>query len=82
MCIESTVVGFDRAYPPAPEDRAYIVFNPYPEEKTLAFTLLNLAGPYSLYTDEQELGDFEPGDSFEIVLPGLGSALITLEPAP
>ena len=73
---------FDQAYPPAPEDLTYIVFNPYPDEKTLAFTLLHLVEPYSLSADGQEHGDFEPGDSFEITLPALGSALITLEPAP
>jgi hypothetical protein len=73
---------FDKVYPPAPEDRAYLVFNPYPEERTLAFTLLHLEAPYTLYADGQALGRFRPGDAFELTLPGLGSTLVTLEAKP
>jgi hypothetical protein len=73
---------FDREYPPAPADRAYIVFNPYAEEKTLAFRLLHLSEPYALYADGQKLGGFQPDDTFEITLPALGSALLTMEARP
>jgi hypothetical protein len=73
---------FDREYPSATQDRAYVVFNPYPEGKTLAFTLLHLAGPYIVYADGQRLGALRPGDAFEITLPALGSAFITLEDRP
>jgi hypothetical protein len=70
---------FDQVYPPTPGDRAYIVFNPYPSEHTLTFTLTHLSVPYVLVADGTELGDFQPGESFSITLPGLGSAYITLE---
>jgi hypothetical protein len=73
---------FDKTYPPAPEDRVFIVFNPYPEERTLAFTLLHLTQPYTIHADGEMVGDFEQGDAFEITLPALGSALIILEPHP
>jgi hypothetical protein len=73
---------FDREYPPAARDRAYIVFSPYTEGQTLAFTLLHVAEPYVVYADGQELGRFQPGDAFEITLPALGSAFITLEVQP
>ncbi|MGD9147385.1 MAG: hypothetical protein PVI80_17585, partial [Anaerolineae bacterium] len=73
---------FDTDYPPVPENRAYIVFNPYHEDRTLTFTLLHLELPHTLYADGQELGDFQPDEPFEIALPGLGSALLTLEAQP
>jgi hypothetical protein len=70
---------FDREYPPAPAERAYVVLNPYPKERTLAFRLLHLSEPYALYADGQNVGDFQPGDAFEITLPALGSAFLTVE---
>ena len=73
---------FDEHYPPAPGDRAYLVFNPYPEARVMGFTLLQLDTAYTLYADGQELGSFDPGDPFEIALPALGSALVTLEAHP
>ena len=73
---------FDREYPPAPSDRAYIVFNPYPEERALAFTLLHLSELYALYAGGENLGDLQPDEAFEITLPALGSAFLTLETRP
>jgi hypothetical protein len=70
---------FDQAYPPAPEARAYIVFNPYPEERALGFTLLHLEEPYTLYADGQKIGKLNPGEAFDITLPAQGSAFLTLE---
>ena len=69
---------FDEDYPPEPEDRAYLVFNPYPEEKTLSFTLKYLQQPYEIYTGSSKLGDYDPGDSFNITLPAEGWAYISL----
>ena len=73
---------FDEHYPPAPSDRAYLVFNPYPEARSLTFTLLQLDIECTLRADNQKLGDLKPGEPFEIDLPALGSALITLEAHP
>lgn len=69
---------FDKEYPPALEERAYIVFNPYSSEKALNFTLKHLSEPYELYAGASKLGAFEPGDSFTITLPARGSAYIRL----
>jgi hypothetical protein len=69
---------FDKEYPPAAADRAYMVFNPYSAEETLTFTLKHLSEPYELYAGSSNLGDFQPGDSFAITLPARGSAYITL----
>jgi hypothetical protein len=71
---------FDKEYPPRAQDRVYIVFSPYPSEKTLTFTLKHLADPYELYANASRLGDFQPGDSFDITLPAGGSAYVTLRP--
>jgi hypothetical protein len=73
---------FDREYPPPPEERGYVVFNPYPEEKTLSFTLKHLSEPYELYAGSKELGEHRPGDAFTIALPAEGSAYITLSNRP
>jgi len=67
---------FDKEYPPALEERAYIVFNPYSSEKALTFTPKYLSEPYELYAGASKLGAFEPGDSFTITLPARGSAYI------
>jgi hypothetical protein len=73
---------FDEVYPPAAEQRAYIVFNPYPSEKTLTFTLKHLSEPYEIYAGTSLLGRFKPGDAFSITLPASGSAYITLSDQP
>ena len=73
---------FDEHYPPAAGDRAFLVFNPYPEARSLAFTLPRIDAAHSLYADGEMLGSSEPGEPFEIDLPALGSALITLEAHP
>jgi hypothetical protein len=54
------------------------VFNPYPEEKTLSFTLKHLQQPYEIYAGSSKLGDYDPGDSFDITLPAEGWASISL----
>ncbi|MHA2297726.1 MAG: hypothetical protein ACXADA_16985 [Candidatus Hodarchaeales archaeon] len=69
---------FDKDYPAISEKRAYIVFNPYSSEKTLSFTLKQLVDPYDIYAGSTKLGNFQPGDSFNITLPAYGSAYITL----
>ncbi|MCD4684301.1 MAG: hypothetical protein K8S97_00005, partial [Anaerolineae bacterium] len=69
---------FDRTYPPTVADRAYMVFNPYAEERTLDFTLTHLDGPHTVIADGVALGAVQPGNAFAITLPSQGSALITL----
>jgi hypothetical protein len=71
---------FDREYPPAPEDRVYLVFNPYGEERTLSFQLKHLANPYRLYADGSRLGKYQPDEAFTIELPAHGASYITLVP--
>ncbi len=69
---------FDQSYSPAPENRAYIVFNPYEEQRNLEFTLKHLTIQYNVYVNGSLLGQYQPGDSFSTNLPPLGSAYITL----
>jgi hypothetical protein len=70
---------FEKDYPSARNDRKYIVFNPYDEQKTLTFTLKHLSEAYNLYSNNTLLSNnIQPGNSFNITLPALGSAYITL----
>jgi hypothetical protein len=71
--------AFDQEYPPAPENRTYVVFNPYPEERALGFTLLHLEEAVAVYAGGQKIDDLDPGESLEIKLPALGSAYLTLK---
>lgn len=68
----------DEAYPPKPEDRQFIVFNPYDTQRTLSFTLKHLSDPFVIIVNDGELGSYQPGDPFEITLDGGESALIRL----
>ncbi len=70
---------FDRDYPAERDDRVYIVFNPYNEQRTLTYTLKNLIEPYNVHSDGILLvQNIQPEDSFNITLPALGSAYLTL----
>jgi hypothetical protein len=69
----------DQGYPPPPDERLFIVFNPYPEEMELTFTLKHLDQATTVFANSMKLGPIKPSDSFNITLPAYGSALITLE---
>ncbi|MFX0086553.1 MAG: hypothetical protein ACFFAU_12855 [Candidatus Hodarchaeota archaeon] len=70
---------FDKNFPTARNDRVYIIFNPYNEQKTLTFTLKHLTEAYNLYSNHTLLlQNVQPENSFNITLPALGSAYITL----
>lgn len=70
---------FDKTYPAVRNDRVYVVFNPYDEQKTLTFTLKHLTEAYNIYSNDSLLiHNIQPGNSFNITLPALGSAYITL----
>ncbi|MHA2224089.1 MAG: hypothetical protein ACXAC8_02720 [Candidatus Hodarchaeales archaeon] len=69
---------FDQSYPPSPEERSFIVFNPYSQQQTLSFTLTNLSEPYDLYANGSLLEKYQPGEPFNISLPPRGSAYMTL----
>jgi hypothetical protein len=70
---------FDKNFPAARNDRVYIVFNPYNEQKTLTFTLKHLTEAYNIYSNNTLLfQNVQPDNSFNITLPALGSAYITL----
>ena len=68
----------------SPENRAYIVWNPYDEIKGLNFTLKHLNAPYEVYINgtpimsNDVVVQFQPGDTFEISLPARASAYVTL----
>ncbi|MHA2362790.1 MAG: hypothetical protein ACXAC7_02450 [Candidatus Hodarchaeales archaeon] len=69
---------FDEIYPPNPVDRKYIVFNPYEDQKTLSFSLLHLLEPFNLYVNNSLYGQYQPGEDFNVTLPALGSAYLSL----
>ncbi|MHA2139496.1 MAG: hypothetical protein ACW98G_16545 [Candidatus Hodarchaeales archaeon] len=68
----------DQSFLPAPEDRVYVIFNPYGQQKTLEFILKHLSEQYNVYVNGTLNGQYQPGESFTAVLPPLGSAYITL----
>ncbi|MFX0086040.1 MAG: hypothetical protein ACFFAU_10210, partial [Candidatus Hodarchaeota archaeon] len=71
---------FDRYYPINSTNRQYIIFNPYDEQRNLTYRIKNYNKPYSLYINGSfSLGDFLPGETFNIMLPPLGSALLTMK---
>jgi len=71
----------DRDYPIDSTDRQYIVFNPYNQQRTLIYRIKNYSNSYSLYYNGSNfLGNFNIDDTFNITLPALGSAKITMEP--
>ena len=73
---------FDKTYPPEPENRAFLVFNPHAREAALTFELTHLDAPYTLFVDATQHGHYQPGESFTLRLPSNGSAVITLEGNP
>ncbi|MFX0086033.1 MAG: hypothetical protein ACFFAU_10175 [Candidatus Hodarchaeota archaeon] len=76
---------FDKIFPPKQEDRIFIVWNPYEEERILKFTLKFIESPYliyvnnSLYPLNQTTNEYQPESSFSLKLPGKGSAYITFK---
>ncbi|PWI48940.1 hypothetical protein CEE45_04210 [Candidatus Heimdallarchaeota archaeon B3_Heim] len=69
---------FDQSYLPEPENRIFMIFNPYEQQKSLEFTLKHLTDQYDIYVNGTFSGQYQPGESFNTVLPPLGSAYITL----
>ncbi len=69
---------FDHSFPPNPEDRVYVIFNPYAQQKSLEFRLKHLTEQYNVYVNGTSSGQYQPGELFTADLPPLGSAYITL----
>ncbi|MHA2363084.1 MAG: hypothetical protein ACXAC7_03940 [Candidatus Hodarchaeales archaeon] len=70
---------FEKDYPKPIADRVYVVWNPYDNERQLEFTLKNVTEPYSLYVNGTLYLNLQPTDSFDITLPGKGSAYLTFD---
>ncbi len=77
---------FDTQYPPLQEDRLFIIWNPYFEEKNLEFIPKKMQTTFNLYINNSlipynsTINEFLPGDSFSVNLPPKGSALVSFKP--
>lgn len=69
---------FDPSYPPNAGGRVYLVFNPYPEARSLAFRLHNLAEPITVLADGLQLQTVDADGWFTVDLPAEGYRYITV----
>ncbi|MFX1282976.1 MAG: hypothetical protein ACFFB5_04940 [Promethearchaeota archaeon] len=73
---------FDQNYPPPPEERVFIIFNPYNEQRSLSFALKHLPEQFDLYSNGTLIGRYNPEETFSIDLPAQGSAYLSLVDIP